>query len=384
MSLEQVYQLYGQLMIWMPHLGHWQLLDLGLYCMGVIQARQCAPSRVAEVLTGFGKADSVQRRLERFLDNRRIDWQLCCKGWSRLILSRMRGQAIVLLVDETKLKGRLSVMVVGLAYRQSCIPLAFWCYLPKHWPMKQVDLIMTLLSWVAEGVPTGVIPVVEVDRGIGTSPTLMRRVAAMNWHFLFRVRGDSKMSVKGRPWRRLDSMVKLGESWSGKAVVFKKRGLIEAYVHIIWDTGYKDPWCLVTNAPHLTGRLYAQRTWQEASFRDLKSDGWQWQGSRIWTPDHANRLVLVMSIAYAWVLTLGTWAMSAPDQRTWVTKGRKHQTYSLFRLGLRYWQHLLLHAHALYFYFLSQPLIHWKHPDLSSSSLPASLSSPLLPKSVGV
>ena len=41
-----------------------------------------------------------------------------------------------------------------------------------------------------------------------------------------------------------------------------------------------------------------------ASFRDLKSDGWQWQASRIWTPAYANRSV-VMSIAYAWTLTLG-------------------------------------------------------------------------------
>lgn len=178
MSLSELYHWQQAVRAAFSFLGCWQILGLGLYSYGVVLARQCAPSLVAEKLPLVGKADTVQRRLERWLDNERIDWQRCCQAWSRWVLSHYSGQRLILLVDETKLKDRLSVMVVGLAYRGCCIPLAFWCYSPKQWLMGQVALITTLLQWVAPTIPAGIIPLVQADRGIGTSPELLRALTA--------------------------------------------------------------------------------------------------------------------------------------------------------------------------------------------------------------
>ena len=95
-------------------MGHWQVTGLALYSYGVVAARQCAPSKVAEYLGGAGKISCVQRRLERWLSNGRIDWQACCRAWSAFVLRRYVGERIILLVDETKLGSCLSAMVVGL------------------------------------------------------------------------------------------------------------------------------------------------------------------------------------------------------------------------------------------------------------------------------
>jgi hypothetical protein len=76
--------------------------------------------------------------------------------------------------------------------------------------------------------------------------------------------------------------------------------------------------------------------WQEESFRDLKSGGFQWQHSRAWKPDHADHLLLVLALAYAWTLTHGTLVMEGdPVWRRRVTRGTR-QRFSWFRLGLRY------------------------------------------------
>ena len=75
MSQEELYQWQAQIGHEFKELGHWQALGLALYSFGVVLARQCAPSRVAEKRVGVGKADSIQRRLERWLNNKRIDWQ---------------------------------------------------------------------------------------------------------------------------------------------------------------------------------------------------------------------------------------------------------------------------------------------------------------------
>ena len=343
MSPKEVYQLYGQIREHLKCLGHWQALTLALYSMGVVIAEKCIPSKVSEKCGAFGTPQTVQRRLERWLANERINWSVCCREWTQWVVSRYMGEEFLLLVDETKIGQNLSVMVVALAYRGCSIPLAYWCYHPKLWPDGgQVGLINELLSWVLEALPTGCIPIVEVDRGIGTSPELVRSILALEWHFLFRVQRHTKVVVHGQE-RSLHHLVNgAGQHWSGQGKVFKKAGWIEATLHVIWEPGYQEAWFLITNAPTTRTRdgwLYALRYWQEASFRDLKSDGWHWQAARIFTPSHANRLVLVLILAYAWMLTVGSYAFDDPDVLRYVTKP-SDKPFALFRLGLRLFNHL--------------------------------------------
>jgi len=329
-----------------------------LYSYGVVLSRQSAPSRVAEKLSGVGKADSVQRRLEGWLANKRIDWQGCCRIWAGWVLGCWEGEVLYLLVDETKLGQHLSAMVVGLAYRGCCMPLAFWCYPAKAWPDGQVALIGRLLSWVAASVPDGLIPIVQAERGIGTSPDLIRAVENMGWQYLFRVQNRTRWrSADGAEHPLKDVLPAPGSLWSGTGQAFKKAGWLSTTVHVVWGRAYREPWCVVTNCPTVHAFDYAKRYWQEASFRDLKSDGWQWQTSRIFTPAHANLLLLVLSLAYAYVLTLGSFAFDDPALRRLVTKGQRH-TYSIFRLGLRLAELFLTQTLDLacsFFHFLDAP-----------------------------
>jgi hypothetical protein len=336
MSQKQIINWYREIKQGLPGLGHWQAMNVALYSLGIMVARHYAPSRVSEKLRCVGKPMTVQRRLERYLDNRRIEIRGCCEAWSRWLLSRWHGQRIILLVDETKLGQHLSVMVVGVAYQGCCIPLAWWCYAPKAWPMGQVALIRTLLEWVAKGIPVGSIPLVQADRGIGCSPALVKVVEELHWHFLFRVQKSTRLQTAQGKCHALGDLVKAGESWSGSGLVFKKAGWLPVSVHLIWDEGYRDLWCLITNDPTLPGRTYSLRFWQEASFRDLKSDGWQWQASHIFTPDHADRLLLVMALAYALLLMAGSLALAQPDAYPVGKLSKSRTPFSLFRLGLRF------------------------------------------------
>jgi hypothetical protein len=259
------------------------------------------------------------------------------------VLQRYVGERIILLVDETKLGEHLSVMVVGLAYRGCCIPLAFWCYAPEAWPLGQVRLIEEMLCWIAEGVPDGCIPLLQADRGIGTSPDLIRVVNALGWHYLFRVQGTTCFQVSDTQSVALNTLVALGGYWTAQGKAFKKAGWLDCIAHVFWEVPYRQAWCLVTNCPEISARTYARRYWQEAAFRDLKSDGWQWQTSHVFRPHHANLLVLAMSLAYALILSLGTLAFEEPSLSERVLDKR----CSVFRNGLRCWQLGLSFVHSL-------------------------------------
>lgn len=348
MSQKQINSWLREIKQHFRQLGHWQALSLAMYSLGVVVARHYAPSRVSEKLRCMGKPMTVQRRLERWLDNRHIEISGCCEAWAEWLLRHWQGQRIVLLVDETKLGKHLSVMVVGVAYQGCCIPLAWWCYWPQAWPMGQVDLIRTLLERVAKGLPAGSLPLVQADRGIGCSPALVQVIRALHWQFLFRVQKSTRLRLFSGQEHALRALVKPGETWSGRGLVFKKAGWTRVWVHLIWQAGYDDLWCLITNDPTLRdGSLYALRFWQEASFRDLKSDGWQWQASRIFTPDHADRLLLVMSLAYTLSLMAGALALAQPDRYPVNKLSHSRSPFSLFRLGLRLLDSLPIHQ-ALY------------------------------------
>jgi hypothetical protein len=333
MSREQLYQWWALIWRIFPGLGHWQSLSLALYSLGMVIVRHNSASRVAECLGWAGKPESLRRRFERLVANERLNWQGNCQCWCQWVLRQFAYSTPVLLVDETKLGNHLRVMVVGLAYQSCCIPLVFWAY--GRMPCQQVDLIMTLLGWIDAVLPAQCRPLLQADRGIGTSPELIRAVENLGWDYLFRVQNETRCRTRAGKERPLSQLAQRGGCWRGSALAFKKAGWLSTTVLVVWHPAYHQPWCLVTNAAHVRDYTYALRYWQEASFRDLKSDGWQWHTSRVWTPAHAHVLLLVMTVAYAYVLTLGQLVLTAPALFQAVARPGKRQHFSLFRLGLR-------------------------------------------------
>jgi hypothetical protein len=325
---------------------------LAIFSLGVVVAGHCAANKVAEHMGWLGKVDSLERRFQRFLSNSRISIETCCRMWSAWIISKLSADSLVLLVDETKLGDWLGVMMVGLAYRKRCIPLAWMCYRKGAWPMKQVDMIGCLLEWVRDSIPAGVIPLVMADRGIGTSPRLIQVVTGLGWHYLFRVQGQTRFRFKEGHDVALKSLAHRGRSWSCSGHVFKKAGWLSTRAHVIWKATYDEPWCLMTNCPLLDERWYATRAWQEQGFRDLKSGGWQWQQSQVRIPDHAHVLILVLALAYAWMLTLGLVIEHAkPTLQRAIWRG-KRCPYSIFRRGRRFFYHLFEARKPIYTHFL--------------------------------
>jgi hypothetical protein len=73
----------------------------------------------------------------------------------------------------------------------------------------------------------------------------------------------------------------------------------------------------------------------------LKSGGWQWQCSYVTTPDHAQRLLLALSVAYAWMLTQGTFVIYADSALQHEVFVGQHNKYSVFRSGLRFFKRML-------------------------------------------
>jgi hypothetical protein len=312
-----------------------QSMGLALFGLGVIWAERSTTSKVAERLGAlWGTMASIERRLQRVLSNPKMDMERIGKRWSRWVLSHFDSLEMVLLVDETKLGEHLSVMMVGLAYQGRCIPLAWRCYHVRAYPPEgQVNLIAALLRTVKAELPEGSRPIVQADRGIGTSPALIRVIQRLGWRYLFRVQNTTKLCT----YRGQEFMLgQQASGWSACGYAFKKRGHVRAYAFVHREFPHAERWCLLTNDPSLAPRDYALRSWQEQAFKDFKSGGWHWHNSHVWQPEHAQRLLLVLALAYAWMLTLGTLVAYAQHGLPTHRSSGKRRFFSIFRQGLRY------------------------------------------------
>jgi hypothetical protein len=320
----------------LPHLSKPQAGGLAAFSLGLALARRCTLSVVAEALTCLGKPDTVERRLQRFLSNPRLAWQPSMAAMAAWFLRSLAHTAVlVLLVDETSLGAHLKVMVVSLAYRGRALPLAWWCYRQDAWPLPQVALITTLLQRVAPHIPPGARVLVQADRGIGTSPELLQAIETLRWAYLVRVQGTVRLRLDdGRTVPFATLVAKPGQRWSGEVYAFKKASWLRCWAVGQWHRPHQEAWLLLTNWPKAQGNWYGLRMWEETAFRDQKSNGWQWQRSHVWDPEHANRLWLVMALAYAWTLSLGTWVIRTPRLRRELTRGTTWRR-SVFQLGLR-------------------------------------------------
>lgn len=323
------------------HLTQPQALNLAAFSLGIALAKRCKLRAVAEELYALGKPDTVERRLQRFLDNENVCWRQTSEALASWVIGSLmplaENELIVLLVDETSLKDKLKVMAVSLAYHKRAIPLVWWAYPNDQWPMGQVELIKTLLQSVKKAIPEEYHSqvLVQADRGIGTSPELLEAIEEMGFYYLVRVQNQVHLILEDGTEVTFGALVAKGSKWSGKVYAFKKAGWLRCWAVAQWKANYDEPWLLLTNFPEAQGNWYAIRMWQEVAFKDFKSNGFNWQKSHVWLDDHCNRLWLAMSVAYLWVMSLGSQVVYCKKLRAELTRGTKERL-SIFQLGLSF------------------------------------------------
>ncbi|MBT7601657.1 MAG: hypothetical protein HN560_11340 [Anaerolineae bacterium] len=313
------YQWKNEVQKHFSELKKWQSLGLAIISYGIIKSRKSQASLIAEEIPEFGKAATVERRIQRWIANPRIQMDQIAIHWARWVLSGYVGKNVFLLVDETKISDRIACMMISLALRKRAIPLIWRCYRAnssEDYPAEgQVQMIRAMLGTLKPILPEDKRVILEADRGIGNSSNLMREVKDVGIEFLFRVNRAAIFTSDEGISLSLQDIAQRGQIWQETGTLFTKhRAVKDCTVHILWDEDCDEPWCLATSLKGMTGSEYKLRVWQEESFRDLKSAGWQWQSSLLRNPEIAERVLLPMALAYAWCLSLGIFL------KTWMKK----------------------------------------------------------------
>jgi hypothetical protein len=316
-----------------------------LFVTGIIGAHSASPARVAQAIHQMGlrnaKPESLERQVRRLENDPEFEASLCFHRFARTRLLLGRPQELRLIVDPTTQEDRVVMVSVAVWYRGRALPLA-WAAWPANTPLKGEGFwarLATLLEAVAPLLPVGVPITWLADRAFGT-PAFTDLLTAHGWHYVVRVQGQTRYQDGHGHTGRVDHLIrKRAKRAKLRGQAFKAAGWREVSVVVYWGRAHRSALCLVSDlkpAWYLI-QLYRSRFGIEASFRDDKSAGWQWEQGQVRDLAHVERLLIAMAFA-TWVTVLvgnqvATRLLSQPPtgQRTTRPYDAKH---GLFYLGL--------------------------------------------------
>jgi len=331
---------------------------LALLVCGLLHSKNAAPAQMAQAIKTLGlsgaKAESIERRIRRLENDPEVSAALCLHPLVRAHLGKVQApqvQQLFLIVDATTQEDRVVLLSVALWYRGRALPLA-WAAGPAQEPLQEERLwqrVAQLLEVVAGLLPSGVALVWLADRAFGT-PAFTDVVQAHGWHYIVRVQDQTRwQSAPPAPPAAPQAVRALvqcpGQRTKRRGCVFKKRGWRTATVLVLWGRRCASPLCLVSDLKPRweLAAWYRRRFPIEATFRDYKSAGWQWERGQVTALAHVERLLVGMALATWVVLCAGT--QVAAEFLAQRVRGRRSVPWegkrSLFTLGLQRLQELL-------------------------------------------
>ncbi len=322
------------------------LATLAWMVVGLLLSRCVCLSRWLGHVEGRAeKAQSTERRFRRWLENPRIEvWPLYAGLVGRVLAECADGRLYVAL-DTTVLWNLFCVVQVSLVYRGRAIPL---CWSVLRHPSASVAFgdYREALDRAAE-LLEGFEVVLLADRGFCHRALVRWAKGANGWHF--RIRGKKDIPAfrwNGKGYGPLRLRLVAGQV-AYYHEVFLWASHERVHLAVGWDKGAKEPWIVVSDEPTDTETLvdYGKRFCIEEGFLDHKSNGFQWESSRLRDELALDRLCFVMAVATLVLVCQGV-AVVAQGQRRAVDP-HWNRGLSYARIGWNWIDHALARGKAL-------------------------------------
>ena len=314
---------------------------------GLYASRSVHLSKVAEKIPGEARLPSLTRRMRRLVDNPAIRVRTWYEPIAAGLLHRLGQGEIRLLVDGSKIGCGHQLLLVAVAYRRRAIPVA-WTWVRGSRGHSTVHKQQALLTYVHGLLPAQARVLLVGDAEFG-EVAVQKLLKKWRWHYVVRQKGRYLLRQSGqRHCQRLDSLVqKPGQSqWLAGCLLTAKYAYPVNFL-AYWKPGEKDPWLLATNlpTPRTTRQAYGRRMWIEATFGDLKRQGFDLESTHLRHFLRLSRLTLAVVLLYVWLVAFGSRVIKT-GQRHLVDRSDRRD-HSIFRIGRNMVERLLTNGSTL-------------------------------------
>jgi len=276
-------------------------------------------------------AQSSERRFQRWLSNPRIDVLQLYSSVLRNVLVTLEERRLLVALDTTMLWNTFCVVQLSLVYRGRAIPLV-WKVM-KHASASVAFRDYRGVLGFAVRMLKGYEVVLLADRGFMHGDLLRWHQRQTDWHLCIRCKRDVGLFEKTcRGYRALILRVSPGEVCYIHNV-YVTAAHLPVHIAVGWEKGAKEPWIIVSDQPtgHETLYEYGRRFTIEETFLDHKSNGFQWESSKLTEVSKLQRLCFVMAIATIVLVCQGVAVVAEGKRRCVDSDWFRGQSYA--RIG---------------------------------------------------
>lgn len=332
-----------------------RLRTAAAFLYGLFESKSVHLSDIAAELPGDAVLLSQERRLRRWLENPACNvkrWYASIAQWW-LAWSAEHEPEVTLLVDGSKVSGHHQLLMVALALPHGrALPIA-WTWVDTNRGAssrsKQLALLARVRNWLPPCARQRV--VLAGDCEFGSVAVIQQVSQGWGWGYVLRQKSNTHMHLTPPP----AGAAKPRQGWQHCAELAPAPGALRCvpqalltYKHAFattlvgcWRTGDKEPWLLASSFADAatTVRYYSRRMLIEEMFADLKDNGFDLEATRLQHVHRLGRLVLMVCLAYVWLLRTGLELLIA--RLTHLVDRNDRRDLSLFQLGARYAKRLL-------------------------------------------
>ena len=321
--------------------GH-QSKTLSLFVMGAIRAESIVLPKVAEALLeeSDAKAPSIERRLQRFLSNEKIDTEEVWKPFLEMVLPFFQNKPLQLVIDLTPYEEHAQVVYIGIIQHSRVLPLA-WKVMPGQTKWDQglwesIEDFFRRLHPYLEKTDCTVIG----DSAFGCFP-MVQLCQKYGFHYIFRICGNhtcERWSAQGRllaPCPVSELVSQPGKKYYGHIRLWQE-DQIETNLSGCWEEGEEEALLVISERPACAKRLseYKKRWKVESTFEDMKGRGWDWEESHVRRLDRVEKMLLVLFLMLWWLIHLAASCIHNGRRDRYDRHDRRDK--NIFRLGKLY------------------------------------------------
>jgi hypothetical protein len=321
--------------------GH-QSKTLSLFVIGAIRAESIVLPKVAEALLeeSDAKAPSIERRLQRFLSNKKIETEEVWKALLETVLPFFQKKPLQLVIDLTPYEEHAQVVYIGILHHSRVLPLV-WKVMPGQtkWDQGLWSIIEELYKRLHPYLEKTDCTLIG-DSAFGCFP-MVEFCKQYGLHYLFRICGNhtcERWSKQERllPTCPVSELVNTpGKRFHGHIRLWQEDH-IETNLSGYWKQGEEEALLVISDRPACRERIleYKKRWKVESTFEDMKSRGWDWEESHVRRLDRVDHMLFVLFLLLWWLAHLAASCIRHGRRDRYDRHDRRDK--NIFRIGRLY------------------------------------------------
>ncbi|MBX9621191.1 MAG: transposase [Alphaproteobacteria bacterium] len=237
------------------------------------------------------------------MKNPLVDTEVVMAAYAEDLLARLAKyqHTLVLMIDQSKVNAAFEVLMVSVRLRKRAVPL-FWIVKETKGGIgfeSQRSLLEVVRGWLPQESRV----MLAVDHFYGTAE-LVGWCQKQGWGYRLRLKGNLCIYQDQGPDKTLDQLKTAGKKTLERA---RFRSEMITHVGILHELRHEEPrYIAMDSLPNeYKTRDYGLRWGIENMFPDFKSRSFSLMQTHIRIAERLERLILVLSIALHWAVSLG-------------------------------------------------------------------------------